>query len=614
MKKSYHFSFFGLLLSAVSFGQVTLPVNFEGAAASYGLTDFGGNGSTIIVDPTNASNKVVETVKSNTADVWAGTTVGGTVGFSTAVPFTASSTKMRLRVYSPDAGIKVRLKVEDPNDATKSVETEATVTTANAWQTLEFNFANQATGTAAINYAYTYKKASVFFNFGVTGATAGAKTYRWDDLSFVTTPANTLDLPVDFNSTTLNYGLTDFGGNASTIITDPTNASNKVVETVKSNTAEVWAGTTVGGSTGFATAIPFSATATKMRLRVYSPDAGIKVRLKVEDPNDPAKSVETEATVTTANAWQTLEFNFANQATGTAAINYTYTYKKASVFFNFGVTGATAGAKTYRWDDLAFGPAPVVNNLDLPVDFNSTTLNYGLTDFGGTASTIITDPTNASNKVVETVKSNTAESWAGTTVGGTVGFVSAIPFTTTATKMRLRVYSPDAGIKVRLKVEDPNDPTKSVETEATVTAANTWQTLEFNFANPATGTSAINYAYTYKKASVFFNFGVTGATAGAKTYRWDDLAFGSATTSVENTLNERLTLTAKQNGLVLNSKELTQVDKLEIFNAFGQTLFQSSKSLNTNALIPMDLKANSVYFIRIGLNGEYKTFKALINE
>jgi hypothetical protein len=65
---------------------------------------------------------------------------------------------------------KFALKVEDHNDNTHTVETEATVTTASGWQTLEFT-ANLA-GTAALNLAFVYDKASIFFNFGVTGATA----------------------------------------------------------------------------------------------------------------------------------------------------------------------------------------------------------------------------------------------------------------------------------------------------------------------------------------------------------------------------------------------------------------------------------------------------------
>jgi hypothetical protein len=93
-----------------------------------------------------------------------------------------------------------------------------------------------------------------------------------------------------------------------------------------------------------------------MNVKVWSPHAGIQVRLKVEDAADPTRSCETEATVTTASGWQTLTFDFANPAAGTAALNLAFTYNKASIFFNFGVTGAVAGERTYYFDDLAFGP------------------------------------------------------------------------------------------------------------------------------------------------------------------------------------------------------------------------------------------------------------------
>ena len=76
---------------------------------------------------------------------------------------------MTVRVYSPSAGIKVRLKVEDAADGTHSAETDATTTVANAWETLTFDFANPAAGTAPLNFSYTYNKISIFFNFGVAG-------------------------------------------------------------------------------------------------------------------------------------------------------------------------------------------------------------------------------------------------------------------------------------------------------------------------------------------------------------------------------------------------------------------------------------------------------------
>ncbi len=515
--------------------QMDLPVTFDSPTVAYGLLGFGGaENSTIVADPSDPANKVAKVIKSATAELWAGTTLtaDGTLGFASKIPFTASATRMTARVWSPDAGIKVRLKVEDRTNAGISVETDATTTVANAWETLTFDFATQVAGTAALNVANTYDKASIFFNFGVTGAVAGAKTYYFDDVSFggSAPPPPAAWSPITFDSSAVAYTLTGFGGaEDSTVVADPTDPANKVAKVVKSATAELWAGTTVStGPNNTVPALPFTASSTKLTVRVWSPDAGIKIRLKVEDATDPTKSVETEATTTVANGWQTLTFDFANQVAGTAALNLANTYTRASIFFNFGVTGAVAGAKTYYFDDVSFGgsapPPPAAWN---PITFDSSAVAYTLTGFGGAEdSSVVADPTDPANKVAKVVKSATAELWAGTTVStGSNNSVPALPFTASSTKMTVRVWSPDAGIKVRLKVEDATDPTKSVETEATTTVANGWQTLTFNFATQVAGTAALNQAYTYTRASIFFNFGVTGATAGAKTYYFDDVSF-----------------------------------------------------------------------------------------
>ncbi len=543
--------------------QMDLPVTFDDVTVNYGLVGFGGaEQSTIVTDPTLASNKVAKVIKTNTAELWAGTTVTALNGvvqtsFANNIPFAAGATKMNVRVWSPHAGIPVRLKVEDKNDPAKSCETEATVTVASGWQTLEFNFANQAAGTAALNFTFNYNKVSIFFNFGTTGAIAGERTYYFDDVKFGAASGGgggltQMDLPVTFDDVTVNYGLVGFGGaEQSTIVTDPTLATNKVAKVIKTNTAELWAGTTVTAlngvvQTSFANNIPFAAGATKMNVRVWSPHAGIQVRLKVEDKTDPTKSCETEATVTVASGWQTLEFNFANQAAGTAALNLGYNFNKASIFFNFGVTGAVAGERTYYFDDVQFGAAPMAQ-MNMPVSFDATNVNYGLVGFGGAEqSTIVTDPTLATNKVAKVIKTNTAELWAGTTVtalNGVVqtGFGNNIPFSACNTKMSVRVWSPHAGIQVRLKVEDKADPTKSCETEATVTVANGWQTLEFNFANQAAGTAALNLAYNYNKASIFFNFGVTGAVAGERTYYFDDMQMGASNAPTAPTVTSPVT-------------------------------------------------------------------------
>jgi Secretion system C-terminal sorting domain len=87
--------------------------------------------------------------------------------------------------------------------------------------------------------------------------------------------------------------------------------------------------------------------------------------LKVEDATDPTRSCETDVTTTVANGWQTMEFDFANQAPGTAVLDLSYQFKKASIFFNFGVDGATAGEKTYYFDDVMFGGASADPNTPI---------------------------------------------------------------------------------------------------------------------------------------------------------------------------------------------------------------------------------------------------------
>ena len=334
---------------------------------------------------------------------------------------------------------------------------------------------------------------------------------------------------ITFDDSAETYTLTGFGGaEDATVVTDPTDATNKVAKVVKSGTAELWAGTTVSTEPNNAVPpIPFTASNTKMTVRVWSPDAGIQVRLKVEDAADGTRSVETEATTTVANDWETLTFDFANPASGTAALNLAYTYSKVSIFFNFGVTGAAAGAKTYYFDDVAFMGGNGGGTTWKAITFDDSAETYTLTGFGGAEdATVVTDPTDATNKVAKVVKSGTAELWAGTTVSTEpANAVPPIPFSASNTKMTVRVWSPDAGIQVRLKVEDAADGTRSVETEATTTVANDWETLTFDFANQASGTAALNLSYTYSKVSIFFNFGVTGAEAGAKTYYFDDVAF-----------------------------------------------------------------------------------------
>jgi hypothetical protein len=455
--------------------QMDLPVTFEDAGVDYGLIGFGGaEASSIVTDPTDATNTVAMVTKSATAELWAGTTItnGAGQGFASAVPFTADNTMMSVRVWSPDAGIQVRLKVEDYADPTKSVETEATTTVAGEWETLYFDFSNEAPGTAELNLTYYLNKASIFFNFGVTGAVAGAKTYYFDDVYFVEGGGGSdfaVTFSVDMNEVAAPFTTPEVNGSwdgwcgGCTPLSDPDGDG-------------VWS-TTKMLAPGF--------YEYKFAYDSWSGDESLT-------PGDPC-------TITTDI--------------------FTNRFVNVSADVDLGVV---------CWASCDECDAVELAQMDLPVTFEDAGVEYGLIGFGGAeASSIVTDPTDATNTVAMVTKSATAELWAGTTItnGAGQGFASAVPFTADNTMMSVRVWSPDAGIQVRLKVEDYADPTKSVETEATTTVAGEWETLYFDFSNEAPGTAELNLTYYLNKASIFFNFGVTGAVAGAKTYYFDDVNF-----------------------------------------------------------------------------------------
>ena len=438
-------------------------------------------------------------------------------------------------------------------------------------------------GTAALNVANTYDMASIFFNFGTDGATAGAQTYYFDDVYFGTPvgPLSQIDLPVTFEDTTVDYTMTDFGGNASMMIVDPTNPANSVMQVDKTVAAQLWAGTTISTPSGFASSIPFTATATQITVKVWSPTAMTPIRLKVEDATNPTISCETETSTTVANGWETLTFDFSNEVAGTAALDVTQSFTMASIFFNFGTDGATAGAQTYYFDDVMFGaPVNPLDQIDMPVTFEDANVDYTMTDFGNNASTIITDPTDPTNTVMEVVKTDSAEVWAGTSIGTPAGFATDIAFTATETFISVRVWSPASGTPIRLKVENSANNAETCETELTTSVAGDWETLVFDFSNEIAGTPTLSdglgNGWTYDLASIFFNFGIDGATAGEQIYYFDDVMFGDPFAGVSDMEIAGLSIypnPSSDQWTILS--ELTDIDNVVVYDLQGAVLLDT---------------------------------------
>ena len=343
----------------------TVIFDFDNSDPSY--TDFGGNASSTVVDPTDSSNMVGQFIKTANAELWAGTTLWACPAESIAqMPLTATETMVSLDVWSPDAGIVVKVKAEDSNDVTLTVESEVTVQNAAAWETVTIDFANVSAGTNPYDPSTSFDKISVFFNFGVSGGDAGGeKTYFADNLTFLGTVYSTdcpvapvtTGLPITFDDPASAYAFAGFGGASGATIADPMGGGDDVMELVKGGNAELWAGVTVfTGPNQSILPIPLAVGDLEVTVEVWSPAASVPIRIKVEDSTDSTRSVETEAITATSSAWETLTFDFGSQVAGTAAFDASYTYDKISVFPNFGTTGANGGDGTWYVDNIEMAP------------------------------------------------------------------------------------------------------------------------------------------------------------------------------------------------------------------------------------------------------------------
>ncbi|MGL1886144.1 MAG: glycoside hydrolase family 16 protein [Reichenbachiella sp.] len=332
----------------------TLPIDFEGDA--YGFIDFDGGVATVIDNPQNnednSSAKVAQIVRDGGA-TWA----GSKLILTSKIDFSTNNT-FRMKVYSPRVDVPVLFKLEGPN-AAKEISVNTTV--ANGWETMVWDFTGESSD--------TYDELVFIFDFGAVGDGSANSTFLFDDIEFYDSSGglSRIDLPVDFESATVNYEMEDFGDNSTVLGVDPDDATNTVAITTKTSGAATWAGTTVGTSLGFASVIPFTTAETKINVKVYSPAAGLPIRMKIEDHNDVTLTAETEAVTTKANAWEVLTFDFSNVAEGTNPFNLATNFDKLSIFFNFGVEGTD---QVYYWDDVFFGEGeeigePVMSLLDV---------------------------------------------------------------------------------------------------------------------------------------------------------------------------------------------------------------------------------------------------------
>tara|TARA_B100000767_G_scaffold176969_1_gene165335 strand:- start:1601 stop:2905 length:1305 start_codon:yes stop_codon:yes gene_type:complete len=337
-----------ILITQIYIKGQSLPIDFEsGAVLTSTFTDFDGGTANVLANSQlsgiNLSNKIAKIVRNGGA-AWSGSKIilSSNLDFST-------NNVLKMKVFtSAPVGTIIKFKLEGVGSTERDVQT----TVSNAWEELKWDF----TGEPA-----NFNTLVFMFDFGNIGDGTANSTFLFDDIQQIF-GGSQLDLPVTFEDNSVNYTTTDFGGNISQIELDPLNMNNKVTEVVKTTSAATWAGTTIGTPAGFTTNIPLTLSSSIMTVRVWSPDSGTPIRLKVEDSNDPTHTCETETNTTVSGGWETIIFDFNNQAPGTELLSiglgFGWTYNMASIFFNFGTEGVVSGEKTYYFDDVWFGVPP----------------------------------------------------------------------------------------------------------------------------------------------------------------------------------------------------------------------------------------------------------------
>lgn len=451
--------------------------------------------------------------------------------------------------------------------------------------------------------SYNVPNLAAIIQFKFESVTPG-KTVYLDNIYFWKNPAALASpsLPIDFESSSVAYTFADFDGGLATKIANPNSGGINTTATVArmvKNAGQVWG----GSSLVLAAAIDFSVNKI-FKVKVYSPRVGARLLLKVEGAAGVA-TFERESATTVANAWEELTFDYT-------AVSTTNQYNKLVFIFDLNNMGDGTANYTFLFDEIRLiaPTGPVLTQMSLPVTFESTTVDYGLISFGGTASTVVVDPTLATNKVAKVIK-NAPETWAGTTITGAaeLGFSPAIPFTATERRMNVRVWSPTAGIPVRLKVEVNHQPTQSVETEALTTVANGWQVMEFNFNNQAAGTAAFNAAFPYDKASIFFNFGVAGS---GQTYYFDDMRFGAAALGVASFDASNIRMYPNPTSTVFTIEANNVIENVVLYNVLGQEVLAKTSNSNSVTLDVANLQSG-VYVVKTVIGGVVSTSRLVKN-
>lgn len=226
----------------------------------------------------------------------------------------------------------------------------------------------------------------------------------------------------------------------------------------------------------------------------------------------------------------------------------------------------------------------------LPLDFESTSLTYTFGDFAGAETVKVANPhiegINTSANVAKTTRGP------GDIYAGSFLDLAAPMDLTTYNTFRMKVWSPNAGIDVKFKIESI-PATHYTEVDVINTVANGWEELSFTF-------PGIVSAHNYQRVVVIFNYGFNGT---GQQYYFDDITLGPALATDSFTAATPFKLFPNPATNVLNIIAKESIDKVSIFNTLGQEVLSRNPN-SENASIEVGSLQSGIYVVKTITNGQ----------
>ena len=314
-------------------------------------------------------------------------------------------------------------------------------------------------------------------------------------------------------------------------------------------------------------------------IKYVTPSGGAQMELKVAN--------------TEVNQWELITIDFSDYI----GLGETTGLDQIVIFPDFIARDAD---DVIYFDNISFGPFESGENIELPVDFELDT-DYGLIGFEGAESAVVANPDtsgeNTSETVVETIKTEGAQFYAGTAMG----LDAPIDFSESEI-ISIKTWSPKADIPVRLKLEAAGDV--FVELDTNTTLENQWETLTWDFSGQTAGID-------FTTVVVFFEF-VPDLPGDGSTYYYDDIEVAQALSISDY---ESFSVSSFPNPVktTWNVSSIDEISQINIYNILGENVATFSPYMNTYSL-DMSHYDSGIYLMKIvSSKGETHTLKVLKN-